>query len=139
MPHKIDQQKCSGCGSCMRLCPVQAIAGEKKKPHAISERECIECGVCGRICPRSAVLDAMGAVCVPLKRSEWLKPQVDLKTCMACSGCVSACPAGCLVMADQAREGGEDAYPYLKDEKACIACGFCVMECPIDAIEMAGS
>ena len=66
-------EKCNGCGACARNCPAVAISGEKKKPHTIDASLCIECGACGRICPQTAVLDAEGASCMMIKRSEWLQ------------------------------------------------------------------
>ncbi|MFC1582276.1 NADH-ubiquinone oxidoreductase-F iron-sulfur binding region domain-containing protein [Planctomycetota bacterium] len=43
--------KCKGCQSCLRACPVEAITGEKKKPHIIDQAKCIRCGVCLEKCP----------------------------------------------------------------------------------------
>jgi len=129
-------EKCNGCGACVRLCPAGAISGEKKKLHTIDTFLCIECGACGRICPQSALFDATGNPCVMIKRSEWSKPEVLLKACIACNICVDACPVGCLVMSDVPRDKGVDAFPYLKDSRACIGCGFCSRECPADALVM---
>lgn len=129
-------EKCNGCGACARICPADAISGEKKKMHIIDEDLCIECGACGRICPQSAVLDAEGEPCTMIKRTEWLKPEIILGTCIACGICVDACPVGCLDMSEQPRKKGVDAFPYLKDARACIGCGFCSQDCPVDAVLM---
>lgn len=129
-------EKCNGCGACARLCPADAIAGEKKKLHQIDQNLCIECGVCGRICPRSALLDGAGSPCAMLKRSKWPKPDLTLESCMACTICIDACPTGCLAMSEKPRDKGVDAYPYLKNANDCIGCGFCCRECPADALVM---
>ncbi len=135
MPYRITEN-CNGCGACKRTCPAGAISGERKTVHAVDDDACIECGACGRVCPRGSVLDRNHDVCVMVKRSEWPRPDVSLKSCTACGICVEACPVGCLVMAETPRKGGVDAWPYLKDEKACIGCGFCGEECPAEAIVM---
>ncbi len=49
--YHIDRELCSGCGACARVCPVNAISGEKKKPHVISQNICIKCGACLSACP----------------------------------------------------------------------------------------
>jgi len=40
----IDEEKCTGCGKCKRVCPVEAISGEKKELHKIDPEKCIRCG-----------------------------------------------------------------------------------------------
>ncbi len=52
----IIEDKCTGCGACLKLCPQQAITGESKKPHVIDPAKCIRCGVCRDSCPFKAII-----------------------------------------------------------------------------------
>ncbi len=135
MPYRINES-CTGCGSCVRVCPTGAITGEKKGPHAIDSKVCIDCGACGRICTYASVLDSYGRLCTMIKRSQWSRPEFDKKTCMSCNICIDSCPAACIALGEA--EGRKDmhGYPYLKQEKACIGCSFCEKECPVGAIRM---
>jgi len=54
----IDQERCTGCGGCVRDCPQGAISGEKKEPHVIDKEKCIKCRVCLENCSFDAVLVA---------------------------------------------------------------------------------
>ncbi len=51
----INELKCKGCGLCIKVCAVGAIAGEKKKPHKIDQELCIKCGECAKVCNLGAV------------------------------------------------------------------------------------
>ena len=51
----VDIDRCNGCGKCVKLCPQEAISGEKKKAHVIDETKCIKCGACYESCPFEAI------------------------------------------------------------------------------------
>jgi len=51
----VNEQKCIGCGRCVKFCPQGAISGEKKKPHAIDQEKCIKCGICRENCKFEAI------------------------------------------------------------------------------------
>ncbi|MCM8821919.1 MAG: 4Fe-4S binding protein [Candidatus Omnitrophica bacterium] len=53
--YEIMSDACRGCGACLKICPVSAIQGEKKKPHSIDDTKCIRCGECFEVCKFSAV------------------------------------------------------------------------------------
>jgi ferredoxin len=131
--------KCNGCGACSRLCPVDAIRGDKNAPHVIAAERCIECGACGRICPVEVVNDPFGIPCAMIKRSLWERPQFDRMTCMSCRICIDACPVHCLGLSDVSTPDDPHGRPYMANAKACIGCGFCAKECPVEAITMAVS
>jgi len=54
--YSILEDKCTGCGACLKLCPQQAIQGEPKNPHIIDPSKCIRCGVCRDACPFEAIM-----------------------------------------------------------------------------------
>ncbi len=51
-----DEEKCSGCKTCILLCPYSAISfDEEKKVSRINEALCKGCGVCAAACPSAAI------------------------------------------------------------------------------------
>lgn len=58
----LNEDRCVGCTSCLKVCPTEAIRLKEGKARIIGEK-CIDCGECIRICPnhaKSAVTDNIG-------------------------------------------------------------------------------
>jgi NADH-quinone oxidoreductase subunit F len=53
--YSVIEEKCKGCGACLKACPAGAITGEKKKPHVIAPDRCIKCGACFDACKFRAI------------------------------------------------------------------------------------
>ena len=49
----LNRDKCTGCTSCLKRCPTEAIRVRDGKARIIKER-CIDCGECIRVCPHHA-------------------------------------------------------------------------------------
>jgi NADH-quinone oxidoreductase subunit F len=54
--YSILEEQCTGCGACKKICPAQAIEGEKKLRHRIQTALCSKCGSCKDICKANAVM-----------------------------------------------------------------------------------
>ena len=58
LSYNIIAGKCVGCTACARVCPVNAITGERKQLHVIDDSKCIKCGQCFDVCKFHAVTRA---------------------------------------------------------------------------------
>ncbi|MFH1097007.1 MAG: NADH-quinone oxidoreductase subunit NuoF [Candidatus Desantisbacteria bacterium] len=52
----IIDDRCKGCGLCIKVCPTGAIIGEKKKLHVIDANKCVRCGQCVAKCKLEAII-----------------------------------------------------------------------------------
>ena len=55
MQYSVIADKCTGCTLCARVCPVDAISGEKKGVHVINTAKCIKCNACFEKCKFGAI------------------------------------------------------------------------------------
>ena len=54
MPAKVDEEKCTGCETCVAECPSEAITMASDKA-SINIEECVDCGVCVDACSEEAI------------------------------------------------------------------------------------
>ena len=55
MEYVVNPDNCVGCTACARVCPVNAISGERKEVHFIDPSICIKCGACMEKCKFDAI------------------------------------------------------------------------------------
>ena len=54
---EVDAEKCFSCGSCVALCPVEAISIDKDSSVQFDKEKCVgsTCGICVDACPARAI------------------------------------------------------------------------------------
>ncbi len=54
---EVDAEKCFSCGSCVALCPVEAISTDKDSQVQFNKEKCVgsTCSVCVDACPARAI------------------------------------------------------------------------------------
>ena len=60
---KLYEEKCTGCGRCMEVCPHNVFALDVGKAHIIDRDACMECGACAGNCPFTAIKVKVGVGC----------------------------------------------------------------------------
>ena len=119
---------CLGFGSCVTVCPFDAIHVENGVA-VVDKDKCKACGKCIEVCPKKLIelipYDSKYAVAC----SSADKGPVTMKDCtvgcIGCSLCVKACPKDAVTVAD---------FHAKIDQEKCAGCGACAQKCPKKAI-----
>jgi ferredoxin-type protein NapH len=72
---KKNEQKCSRCGICKRVCPTQATDVYEKKGCDVTESRCILCARCVEECPYEDALSLKFAGKTLMESRNWLEQQ----------------------------------------------------------------
>ncbi|MFC1495822.1 mercury methylation ferredoxin HgcB [Candidatus Margulisiibacteriota bacterium] len=60
---KLNQDKCTGCGMCVTVCPHPVFELKDKKVYIKNINACMECGACQTNCPEGALEVKPGVGC----------------------------------------------------------------------------
>lgn len=119
---------CLGYGSCVKVCPFDAI--HVVKGVAVVDREkCKACGKCVAVCPKNLIslIPYKAGTEVACKSVD--KGPVTMKACSAgCIGC-GICVKNCSFGAVSVKEFHAEI-----DQTKCTGCGVCAEKCPKKAI-----
>lgn len=120
---------CLGYGTCMRVCPFDAITMGPDNLPIISREKCTACGKCVAACPKQVIELAQMSKAVVISCHSRDKGADTKKKCqvgcIACGICVRTCPVDAITI--------ENNLARINHEK-CITCGLCVKKCPMHTI-----
>ena len=51
----VEEELCVACGSCVKVCPRQAISVPKGICAIVDVEKCIGCSLCAKTCPASVI------------------------------------------------------------------------------------
>jgi MinD superfamily P-loop ATPase len=60
---ELNQEACTGCGTCLTVCPHNVFVVEGKKAWIKDRDACMECGACSTNCPDGALAVEAGVGC----------------------------------------------------------------------------
>jgi carbon-monoxide dehydrogenase iron sulfur subunit len=117
----IDQDKCVGCWTCLKMCSFFSILPDVKGSRVLKCDKCMEeerPPPCVKACPMEVLF---------IEEVE----KIDEEKCFGCGLCESLCLRGALTLEETDR--GRKARI---DKDKCKGCGICAASCPRDAIVM---
>jgi NAD-dependent dihydropyrimidine dehydrogenase PreA subunit len=85
---ELDQERCNGCGMCLKVCPHEVFRLKSGKVHIVSRDQCMECGACSLNCPMEALYVRSGVGCAAGILNGILN---NTEPNCSCSGDSSAC------------------------------------------------
>ena len=119
---------CLGFGSCMTVCPEDAIRINNGVAE-VNRARCVGCGLCAKACPRGLIELIPESHRVAVQCSNRERGPLVKKACSA--GCI-----GCMLCTKQCEHDAIHVNANLAqiDYAACTQCGACVEKCPVKVI-----
>lgn len=115
---------CLGFGSCVKVCPFDAIHVEDGVAK-VDREKCKACGKCVAVCPKHLISLIPYTAKYTVACSSTEKGPVTIKQCKAgcigCGLCVRNCPAQAVTVTD---------FNATIDYSLCENCGTCLEKCP---------
>jgi len=120
---------CLGLGSCVKVCPFNAISLTEEGLAVVDPEKCRSCQKCIKACPRNLISmvprnQQVLVVCRNRDRGKKAKEVCSI-ACIACRICEKACPQQAITMVENLA---------VIDFEKCNQCGICVEKCPQKAI-----
>ncbi|MDP2859027.1 MAG: RnfABCDGE type electron transport complex subunit B [Bacillota bacterium] len=121
---------CLGYGTCVSVCPFNAIHMGPDGLPVVDKEKCTACGNCVKACPR-AIISLVPVSKVVHVRCKNTDPGAVVRKvckvgCIGCQICVKACPTKAMQFAKN--------LAYI-DYDLCNNCGTCAQKCPTKAIK----
>ncbi len=125
---KICRYACLGLGTCVEVCPVDAMR-IVDGIVVIDHETCTGCGLCVEICPRDVLElvprgERIRIACANPDKGAYTR-KICSVGCIGCKRCEKACESGAIVV-----ENNLAVLDYSK----CVVCGKCVEVCPTGTI-----
>lgn len=122
---------CLGLGSCVRVCPFDAIHVTEEGVALVDKKRCKSCRKCVAACPRKLISmvprdQNVLVACHNLDKGRRAKEVCNM-ACIACRICEKNCPTNAIVVTNNLA-----VIDYAK----CTQCGICVQKCPQKCIVM---
>jgi ferredoxin len=132
---KVCQEGCLGLGTCVAVCPFDAIHINDNGVAVVDPESCTGCGLCVKACPRSLIsliprAHKIYLACSNHERGARVKKYCSVG-CTACTLCVKATASGAIVM-----ENNLPALDYTSDENFVVAANKCPQKCFVDLVKV---